>query len=90
MNVFKTGVDIGGYTTAPAEIELLKRYKDSCLVKVTIHEGKNRQIRRMMEALEHPVITLKRISIGEIDLDNLQKGRWRYLTQKEIQYLKSL
>lgn len=90
INTFKTGVDIGGYTTAPADIEVLKQYKDNSLVKVTIHEGKNRQIRRMMDALDHPVITLKRISIGEINIDDLPKGKWRHLTKEEIQYLKSL
>lgn len=90
MNTFKNGVDIGGYITAPAQLELIKEHKDSSIVKVTIHEGKNRQIRRMMEVLDHPVITLKRISIGEINIDDLEKGKWRYLTQKEIEYLKSL
>lgn len=90
ISTFKTGVDIGGYTTAPADIEVLKQYEDNSLVKVTIHEGKNRQIRRMMDALDHPVITLKRISIGEINIDDLSKGKWRHLTKKEIQYLKSL
>lgn len=90
MDTFRTGVDIDGYITAPAKIELLKQNKDSTLVKVIIYEGKNRQIRRMMEALGHPVITLKRISIGKIDLDNLQIGKWRYLTRKEVEYLRSL
>ncbi|WP_432664839.1 pseudouridine synthase [Wukongibacter baidiensis] len=90
MNLFRNGVDIGGYITAPAKIELLKQYQDNSLVKVIIHEGKNRQIRRMMEAIDHPVITLKRISIGNIELDDLHVGKWRYLTKKEVEYLKSL
>ncbi len=90
INKFKTGVDIGGYITAPAEIEVLKQYKDNCLVKVTIYEGKNRQIRRMMDALNHPVITLKRVSIGQINIDDLPKGKWRHLTKQEVEYLKSL
>lgn len=87
---FRSGIDIGGYVTAPAQIEILKKHRDSSLVKVLIHEGKNRQIRRMMEALNHPVIKLKRISIGKINLDNLPSGKWRYLTKEEIQYLKDL
>ncbi|WP_432409505.1 pseudouridine synthase [Wukongibacter sp. M2B1] len=90
METFRSGVDIGGYVTAPAKIELLKENNDNSLVKVTIYEGKNRQIRRMMEALDHPVITLKRISIGKIDMDNLQIGKWRHLTNKEVEYLRSL
>lgn len=90
MDRFKKGVDIGGYVTAPAKIKLIKKYKNNCSVRITIREGKNRQIRRMMDALGHPVIKLERISIGKIYLEDLQKGKWRYLTKEEKKYLKSL
>ncbi|QXM06061.1 pseudouridine synthase [Crassaminicella indica] len=86
---FQTGIDIGGYITAPAFIEVLKKERATSLVKVMIHEGKNRQIRRMFEKINHPVLQLKRIAIGKINLENLQKGKWRYLTETEIKYLKS-
>ncbi|SHJ48211.1 pseudouridine synthase [Paramaledivibacter caminithermalis] len=90
MSRFEKGLNIGGYVTAPAKIELLKEYRNNCLVEIIIYEGKNRQIRRMMDVLGHPVITLKRISIGKIHIDNLPEGKWRYLTKEEIKYLKSL
>lgn len=90
MKVFENGVDIGDYITARSKIEILKKYFNSCEVKITIHEGKNRQVRRMCSALNHEVISLKRISIGEIALTDLEKGKWRNLYQKEIEYLKKL
>jgi 23S rRNA pseudouridine2605 synthase len=81
---FKTGIDIGGYITSPAEFKILKKYKESAEVEIIIHEGKNRQIRRMCEKINHPVIELKRIQIGNIKLGNLSKGEWRYLNKEEI------
>ncbi len=92
---FESGIDIGGYITAKSKIEILDKEKGknnsiNTLVEITIHEGKNRQIRRMCEALGHDVISLKRISIGEIKLGYLKKGQWRNLTENELKYLNSL
>jgi len=87
---FEKGLDIGGYITAPAKLKILKKYKDFSKVKIVIHEGKNRQIRKMMEKLGYPVIKLERIKIGELNLKGLKKGEWRYLTDDEIAYLKNL
>lgn len=90
IKLFENGIDIGDYITAPGKCKLLKAHQASCDVAITIHEGKNRQIRRMCEAIGHPVIKLKRISIGKIKLDKeLKEGQWRYLTENEIEYLKS-
>ncbi len=86
---FEKGIDIGGYITAPAKIELIKKYEDSCDVKIIIHEGKNRQIRRMLEILDHPVTKLSRIAIGNLTLNGLPKGKWRNLNSKEIEELKT-
>lgn len=87
---FKSGIKIDDYITSPAELEILNVNEKESEVKITIHEGKNRQVRKMCEAIGHPVITLKRIRIGKISLGNLKQGQWRYLTQKEIEYIKSL
>lgn len=89
MSMFEEGIDIGGYVTAPAYIELLKKEKDMSVVKVMIHEGKNRQIRKMFDKINHPVIKLERIAIGKINMDHLAKGKWRSLTKEEIEYLKN-
>lgn len=87
---FCRGVDIGDYITAPAELKILSKDKTKALIEIVIHEGKNRQIRRMCDAINHPVISLKRVSVGNIRLDNLSLGKWRYLEDSEIDYLKSL
>jgi 23S rRNA pseudouridine2605 synthase len=90
INSFCSGVDIGGYVTAPAEIVILRKDTEASKVRITIHEGKKRQIRKMCKIISHPVITLRRISIGNIILSDLKRGQWRYLTQEEVKYLKNL
>jgi len=76
-----------GYTTMPALLRHLRRQNDSTLCELTIVEGKNRQIRRMFEAIGHPVIYLRRISIGPVKLGSLAEGTFRRLTEEEIQQL---
>lgn len=89
LNKFKSGIDIGGYITAPSDIKILKVENNNTVeVLITIHEGKNRQIRKMCEKIGHPVLKLRRIAIGNIQLDNLKKGHWRFLTNEEVNYLK--
>jgi 23S rRNA pseudouridine2605 synthase len=87
---FCSGIDIGGYITSKAELKLLNKNSKTSLIRIVIHEGKNRQIRKMCEAINHPVLALKRISVGEIKLGNLEVGKWRDLSKNEIEYLKNL
>ncbi len=89
LDSFRKGLDIGDYITAPAKIKIIKGYKDCAMVEISIHEGKNRQIRRMCENIGHDVIHLKRISIGKIKIGDLKEGKWRYLTEDEIAYFKN-
>ena len=83
----RSGVKIEDYTTSPAEVELLDSKDGFSRIKITIHEGKNRQVRKMFEAVGCKVVTLQRISIGTVSLGNLPLGRWRYLTSHEVSYL---
>ncbi|HHW56650.1 MAG TPA: rRNA pseudouridine synthase [Clostridia bacterium] len=87
---FRNGLLIDGYLTSKAEIEILSIENRTCVVEIKIHEGKNRQVRKMCEAIGHPVIFLTRTKIGELSLGKLKPGEWKYLTPKEIEYLKSL
>ncbi|SHE54480.1 ribosomal large subunit pseudouridine synthase B [Caldanaerobius fijiensis DSM 17918] len=87
---FRTGLKIDNYVTSPAEISILKIFNSRSLVEIKIHEGKNRQIRKMCEKIGHPVISLKRIAIGDITLEGLKEGQWRYLSDEEIEYLRKL
>lgn len=87
---FESGIDIGGYVTAPAHFKIISKSNISSKVEIVIHEGKNRQIRRMCDAINHPVISLRRVLVGDISLGKLNEGKWRYLTNIEINYLKHL
>ena len=86
----ETGIDIGGYVTAPANIKIIDEFRNSTQLEITIHEGKNKQIRKMFEAVGHNIIFLNRISIGEIKLGNLTQGLWRNLTQEELDYIRNM
>lgn len=76
----KQGVDIGGYITRPAVIE----HMDSKKIIITIYEGKNRQVRKMFEAVGNKVINLKRVAIGKLKLEELKTSTYRYLTECDI------
>lgn len=92
IKAFERGIDIGGYVTAPAIVNVLN-YDDNkkvATLEIKIHEGKNRQIRRMCSALNHDVLSLNRVAIGEIKLGYLKKGEYRNMTEEEITYINSL
>ena len=81
------GVYIDGKKTAPAKAKLLSADKLNALIELTIHEGRNRQVRKMMEAIGYKVLYLQRIAIGNIVLGNLPLGKWRHLNPNEVKYL---
>ena len=82
------GVDLEDGKTSPAKLELISRSKAFSRFYITIHEGRKRQIRRMCKALGKTVVTLKRVSIGNIDLGDLKSGKYRLLEDNEISSLK--
>ena len=90
INELSKGIEIDGYKTNKPIIDVLSKNNGKTDMYVSIDEGRNRQIRKMFKSVGANVITLKRVSIGELMLGNLKEGNWRYLTKKEIDYLKSL
>jgi pseudouridine synthase len=82
------GVAIEGRRTGPAEVTLKSARADESTLLITIHEGRNRQVRNMCEAIGHPVTNLKRVAIGPIRDTRLKPGQWRELTASEIKRLK--
>ena len=92
LQKFRRGVVIDGRKTKPAKIQILEREKDGrfCTAEIVIHEGRNRQVRKMCESIKHPVAQLQRVATGELKLGDLPKGKYRHLTEKEIRYLKRL
>ena len=89
---FKTGLKIEDYTTAPAKLKVIKydEQRDSSLLEIKIHEGKNRQVRKMCKAINHPGLRLRRSAMGKIKIGDCEIGKYRYLTEDEIKYLKNL
>lgn len=87
LNRLRKGVKVEDYTTSPAQVEIMDAAGGKTAIKITIHEGRNRQVRKMFDALGYTVIALKRIKIGELELGNLPVGRWRHLTSHEINCL---
>ena len=74
------------YITKPAKVKILKIDEESNISRfqLVIHEGKNRQVRKMCQAIDKKVLALHRSKIGNIDVKDLKIGKWRYLTEKEI------
>lgn len=87
---FESGLVIDGYKTAPAKLKILKKYEKGAELEIVINEGRNRQVRKMCEKIGAEVLKLKRVSIGELCLGNLKKGEYRFLSKKEMDYLKNL
>ena len=85
----RQGVKIEEYTTKPAKVKILKTdtEKDISRLEITIHEGKNRQVRKMCEAVGRKVLALHRSKIGNIGVKDLELGKWRYLNSAEVQQL---
>ena len=73
--------------TSPAEVRLIRRETFSTDLLITIHEGRNRQIRKMIDAIGHQVVLLKRVQFGPVVLGDLPSGMWRKLTDEEIRKL---
>jgi 23S rRNA pseudouridine2605 synthase len=87
---FETGLQIEDYVTSPSRIKILWEEKDVSVVEICIHEGRNRQVRKMCEKIGHPVLRLKRTRFGKLEVGDLKMGEWRYLSQEEIEDLKSM
>ena len=82
--------DIDGEEIEPAQVEVLSNEKGRSVLKISIKEGKNRQIRRMCESVGLEVARLKRISIGQLKLGMLPPGKWRELTAEELKHFKKI
>jgi len=81
---------LDGKPTAPARLSVVKRQGDSTLLRIVMHEGRKRQIRRVASLLGHPVQELKRMRLGPLQLGTLETGQWRTLTAKEVRELEQL
>ena len=86
LNKLRSSMFIDGYKIRPAKVDVLGENK----LSIKIHEGRNRQVRKMCAYSGLKVLTLKRIAIGQVELGRLKTGTWRYLTVQEIESLRSV
>jgi len=89
LNELRSGIMLDGVKTLPAKVFLKRRNSDATHINIVITEGRNRQIRRMVEAVGHHVVHLKRIRIGNVLLGRLATGTWRFMNARELNELKS-
>ena len=87
LQMLRNGVELEDGKTAPAEVNIVRQEKHRTVVEITIHEGKNRQVRRMFKAVKNPVLELKRINVGGLTLKGVGSGEIRSLTAEEVQKL---
>lgn len=86
LEKLRNGVKIEDYVTSPAKVELLLKDNTNNVARIwiQIHEGRNRQVRKMCEAIGLSVIALKREGVGKLTCEGVKKGEWRYLTTEEV------
>ena len=83
----RQGILLDDHKTAPAKARIIKEEAFATVLLVTIHEGRNRQVRRMFEETGHRVLQLRRVQFGPLDLGELPRGKWRELTAEEVRSL---
>ncbi|UCC51256.1 MAG: rRNA pseudouridine synthase [Anaerolineaceae bacterium] len=89
LGTWRQGVLLDDRLTAPAHIEVLERNRNSTRLRIVLREGRKRQIRRIAAGLGHPVLHLRRVKIGPLELGSLKPGQWRRLTSQEIDQLRA-
>lgn len=87
LTAFATGMEIDGRITAPADAHIIEKQDNRVVLEIVLYEGRNRQIRKMCEALGLEVARLKRTSMGSLKLGMLHPGKWRELTEDEVHKL---
>ncbi len=88
LNILRKGVIVDGIKTAPAQAEVLRHGNRSSVIEIKIREGRNRQIRKMCEAIGHPVLELHRSAIGDLTLGHLKEGHYKKVNPADIEALK--
>ncbi len=84
LRTLETGVMVENRKTSPAKIRVLHKNKANAIIQITIHEGRKRQVKKMFQAIGHPVLSLKRLAYGNLGLGKLAPGKYRFLTKNEI------
>jgi 23S rRNA pseudouridine2605 synthase len=87
LDALSKGIELEGRKTWPASIKVLKTEAQSTVIQIIIHEGRKRQVRKMFEAIGHPVLALKRTAYGQLELGGLGPGKYRFLAPRDIKFI---
>ena len=87
LDALSQGIELEGKKTWPANIKVLKSEAGSTTIQITIHEGRKRQVKKMFDAVGHPVLKLKRTAYGQLELGELGSGKYRFLTPADIKFI---
>ena len=87
LDALSKGIVLEGRKTWPASIKVLSKKAQSAIIRIIIHEGRKRQVRKMFEAIGHPVLELKRTAYGQLELGELGPGKYRFLTPADIKFI---
>ena len=87
LDELSKGIVLEGRKTWPASIKVLSKKSQPATIRITIHEGRKRQVRKMFEAIGHPVLELKRTAYGKLELGGLGPGKYRFLTPADIKFI---
>ena len=90
IQTLRRGVMIDGRLTSPARVRFIRAETFASVLLITIHEGRNRQVRRMIDAIGHQVVSLRRVGFGPVSLGDLPVGHWRKLSDMEIKKIREL
>ena len=88
ISALERPIELDGYRIRPPKVQLIRTQGSTAHLHITIHEGRNRQVRRMCQAAGMQVTRLRRTAEGCLQLGSLEKGKWRYLSEQEVQELK--
>ncbi|MCP4645686.1 MAG: rRNA pseudouridine synthase [bacterium] len=83
-----SGVLLEDGVTAPAKVSIMEHGPETTLVRLTLHEGRKREVKRMCAAVGHPVRALRRVSVANVNVEGLKPGQWRHLNTEEVQRLR--
>jgi len=90
LGLLRSDMVIDGYKIQPVKTDIIETLSGFTVLRMTLGEGRNRQIRKMCDKAGLKIVTLKRVSIGEINLGNLSPGKWRELSPSQVEYLKKV
>jgi len=90
LSPVRKGIKLEDGVTLPAKVTFLRKTMKNCWLRITLSEGRNRQVKRMFAAIGHPVMKLKRVKFGVVGLGNLTRGQYRNLTEDEVKELHDL